>query len=241
MTTGLTYDSYVEQIATMAVVPEDDAQFVIILPQMLTYAENRICRDLDFLQTVTTLTSRSTTDGASTVLLGSDADTPDFIVLQEVNVITPAGTSDPDLGELVPLIPVTKEYLRFVYPSAASKGVPQYFAPITQAQIALGPWPDDDYTLMTVGTTRPASLSAQVTSTFISTYLPDLLIMASMIYISAFQRNFGRANDDPQMAISYEQQYKALLQGADVEEARKKFQASAWSSMSPASNATPSR
>ena len=65
--------------------------------------------------------------------------------------------------------------------------------------------------------------------------------MASMIYISAYQRNFGRASDDPQMAMTYESQYQALLKSAVVEEARKKFDASGWSSQSPATVATPSR
>jgi hypothetical protein len=65
--------------------------------------------------------------------------------------------------------------------------------------------------------------------------------MASMIYVSGYQRNFGRANDDPQMAVSYEGQYKALMQGAMIEEARKKFQSSGWTSMSPSPVATPTR
>jgi hypothetical protein len=67
------------------------------------------------------------------------------------------------------------------------------------------------------------------------------MIMASMIYVSGYQRNFGRANDDPQMAITYESQYQALLKGATMEENRKKFEASAWSSQSPSSSATPTR
>jgi hypothetical protein len=79
------------------------------------------------------------------------------------------------------------------------------------------------------------------TSTFISLYLPDVFIMASMIYISAYQRNFGRANDDPQMAVTYESQYQALLKSAMMEENRKKFEAAAWSSQSPSPVATPTR
>ena len=67
------------------------------------------------------------------------------------------------------------------------------------------------------------------------------MIMASMIYVSAYQRNFGRMNDDPQMAQSYESQYQALKAGAMVEESRKKFQAAAWSSMAPAPIASPTR
>jgi hypothetical protein len=65
--------------------------------------------------------------------------------------------------------------------------------------------------------------------------------MASMVYISAYQRNFGRQSDDPSMAVSYESQYQALVKSATVEEFRKKFAAGGWSSMSPAVVATPGR
>ena len=241
MTTGLTYTTYIKEMAVLAVMPSTDANFVANLPQMITYAENRIQRDLDFLQTQTTLTSRQTANGVQTVTLGSDVNTPDFVVLQEVNVITPAGTTDPNVGSITPLVPVTKEWLRWVYPSSTSKATPLYFAPLTQAIILLGPWPDGIYNLQTIGTIRFDSLSASNTTTFISTYLPDLMLMASMIFISAFQRNFGRASDDPAMAVTYESQYKGLLQGAGVEEARKRFAAGAWSSMAPAPVATPTR
>jgi hypothetical protein len=240
MTTGLTYATYVTQIATLAVVPESDAAFVTILPQMITYAENRMYRELDFLSTVTTNNTYTTTPGtpfASFTLA-------DFITLQQINVITPAGETVPNSGTRNPLLPATKEFLNLVYPSSSSAALPEYFAMFTQDTdnvVLFGPWPDDTYTLELVGTYRPASLSSVNTTTFISTYLPDLLIMASMIYVSGYQRNFGRANDDPQMAVTYESQYKALLQGATVEEARKKFQSSAWTSMSPATVASPTR
>jgi len=62
-----------------------------------------------------------------------------------------------------------------------------------------------------------------------------------MIYISAFQRNFGRQSDDPQMAQSYESQYQILKDSALLEENRKKFEAAAWTSYSPAPAATPTR
>jgi len=64
MTTGLTYTQYVTQIATLAVVEETDPAFVTILPQMITYAENRIYRDLDFLFTSIANTSYGTTVGS---------------------------------------------------------------------------------------------------------------------------------------------------------------------------------
>jgi len=113
--------------------------------------------------------------------------------------------------------------------------------PFNDNVFLFGPFPDAGYSVEIVGTFRPVSLAAATPTTFISTYLPDLMIMASMIYISAFQRNFGRANDDPQMAITYESQYNVLLKGAMVEEARKKFESTGWTSMSPSPVASPSR
>jgi hypothetical protein len=65
--------------------------------------------------------------------------------------------------------------------------------------------------------------------------------MASMIFVSGYQRNFGRQSDDPAMSQSYESQYQALLRGATVEEYRKKFAASGWTSISPSPVATPGR
>jgi hypothetical protein len=119
--------------------------------------------------------------------------------------------------------------------------VPQYFCPFNDNLFYVGPFPDAAYYVEVVGTYRPDSLSASNTETFISLYLPDLFIMASMIYLSAFQRNFGRQSDDPSMAMSYEQQYQLLKQGAQVEESRKKWEAGAWSSQSPSPVASPNR
>ena len=93
----------------------------------------------------------------------------------------------------------------------------------------------------TAAATTIGTVSNGSGTTFISTYLPDMLIMASMIYISAYQRNFGRLSDDPAMAQSYENQYQLLKSSALVEENRKKYESAAWSSYSPAPTATSTR
>jgi hypothetical protein len=311
MTTGLNYAQYVTQISTMAVVQPTDSAFQNILTQMITYAENRMYRDLDFLFTSGSSTAYSLTTGSR--VLNVNADTFPYgtlIVPEQINVITPAGTSNPDLGNRVPLLPTTKEFLDACYGSGlpANRSVPQYWVPFDDYTFLVGPYPDASYTVEIVGTYRPQSLgylppvtsaeyatvtfssahglttgdtitlynffpvgwnatfTVTVTSTttvtvattadpattigtaalpssttFISLNLPDVFIMASMIYVSAYQRNFGRANDDPQMAVTYESQYQALLKGAAVEEARKKFEAAGWSSQSPSTFATPTR
>ena len=234
---GLTYSTYVAQIATMAVVEPTDPAFVTILPEMIDYAELRIYRDLDLLSTV------SSNDAYQMTALNRNFTWPQgtFVTVQNINVITPHTETNPDLGTRVTLLPTTKEFLNVVYANSTNAAVPSYFAMLDDHSIVVGPWPNQAYTVEIVGTIRPATLSAGNPTTFISEYLPDLFIMASMVYISAYQRNFGRMSDDPAMAQSYEGQYQAIRQGALMEEFRKKFQASAWSSITPSPVATPTR
>ena len=249
MTTGLSYagtvsgtTSYITQIATMAVVEENNADFLKILPQMITYAENRMYRDIDFLFTSEASTSYSVSLNSRTITLPVPALAGGtLVVTEQINLITPAGTSNPNLGTRVPLTPTTKEFLDAVYGDSTLTGQPQYWVPFNDNIFFVGPYSDANYTVEIVGTYRPQSLSETNTTTLISLNLPDLFIMVSMIYASAYQRNFGRANDDPQMAVTYEGQYQALLKGAMVEEARKKFEASGWSSQGPTPVATPTR
>jgi len=233
------YNTYVQQIATMAVVPTTDTNYQIILPQMINYAELRMQRDLDFLSTQISNSSYSFTSGNGTLTIP----TSQFVVMETFEVIDGSGNS-------TPLLPVTKEYIQNVYGTGSTTGLPQYFAVyggdtattgLTSQNMIVGPIPDSTYSVRLTGTVRSAPLSASNTTTFISVYLPDMMIMASMIYISAYQRNFGRMNDDPQMAQSYENQYQVLKTSALIEENRKKFEASAWSSYSPAPAATPNR
>jgi len=250
-TTPLTYNGYVNQIATLAVVSTTtvsgvvqgvDAAFNTLIPQMLNYAELRIQRDLDLLPSLTTNTY---TLSSGSNLLTLDID--DFVTVQTVSVVS--GTTT------VPLIPTTKEFLQNVYNDSSSTGQPQYFAMYgstagdygnTSQNIIVGPYANSTYNILLTGTVRMPTLyqyatagTANTSTTFISTYLPDMLVQASMIYISQFQRNFGPASNDPQMGPTYEAQYQALLRGALGEEYRKKFQASAWSSSSSSPVATP--
>ena len=237
--TVMNYNDYVQQIATMAVIPVTDPNFTIIIPQMINYAELRMQRDLDFLSTQTSNTTYSFTSGNNVLTITTSS----FIVLQTVEVIDGSGNS-------TPLLAIGKEYIQNVYPTGSTTGLPKYFAVyggdsatagLTSQNILVGPTPNSGYSARLTGTIRSTPLSATNTTTFISVYLPDLFIMASMIYISAYQRNFGRINDDPAMAQTYESQYQGLLKSAMVEENRKKFQSAAWTSYSPSPFAAPTR
>ena len=244
---GLSYTTYIQQVALMAVVDSvSDANFVTLIPSMIDYAEKRLYRDLDLMEVSAALSGPSYTIPAGTRQVNFPKTLPDgsaFTVSEQINLILPAPGTDPEAGTRVPLTPVTKEFLDAVYGSTlvANRAQPIYYAPFNDATFLVGPVADQTYGVEIIGTVRPASLSPSNTTTFLSTYFPDLLIMASMIYISGYQRNFGRQADDPQMAMSYETQYQLLLKGAVSEENRKKYEASAWSSQGSSSTATPGR
>lgn len=234
---SLTYAEYVTTVATMAVVDPANTSFLAILPNAIDYTELRIQRDLDLLATVNSNTTFALTANQRALTFTQGT----FVTIQDVNVLTPVGTSNPNAATRNPCLIVSKEYLDYTWPSASGAAVPNLAAPFNQNTLYFGPWPDQGYTVELVGTVRFTPLSASNTTNFLSTYFSDLYVQASLIYISQFQRQFGAAANDPQMPGSYEAQYQLLLKSANIEERRKMFQSVAWTSQSPSPVATPSR
>lgn len=246
---ALTYNGWVSQIANLAVMQTTtvngvmqgvDATFNTLIPQALNYAELRIQRDLDLVQLFEN-NNYTLAQSANTLSIP----VTDFVTIQTVQI------------NGAPLLPVSNEYIQNVYTSAGQTGQPQYFAirggdnatyGNTSTVLYFGPTADQSYPVFIRGTARLPSLysyanqaQAATQTTFISTWLPDLLVQASMIMISQLQRNFGPTSNDPEMPGSYEAQYRNLLLGAQAEEARKRFAASGWTSYSQPVIATPGR
>lgn len=212
----LNYTTYVAELANLTVIDSANANFQAIIPNCIDYAELRIQRDLNFLQTVVQDSSTTTASGTRTVTIPSA-----FVVVNAVNVIT--GTSR------VPLTPVSRDIIDVLWPDTGQTAVPAIYSMVTQWLMLLGPTPNAAYTLQVIGTQRFPSLSASNTTTFISTYLPDLFLAASMVFMSGYMRDFGAQTDDPKMAQSWENQYEVLKASANDEELRKHLWASSWS------------
>lgn len=253
-TTPLTYNSWLQNIASLAVIyldpvsglPVDQNFLNNIVPQCLNYAELRIQRDLDLL-------ALQTDDETYTLTAGSNilpVYVNDFVTIQTIQVVN--GT------KATALVPTSKEFLMAVYDDSSIQGLPRYFGPLggdnptsgnTYINFLIAPTPDQNYPLVIIGSSRIPSLASfannpatvNTSTTFISTWLPDLLVAASMIYVSGYQRNFSASGDDPQTAVHWEQQYQALSKAARTEEACKRFRGSAWSSEQPSPIATPAR
>ena len=147
----------------------------------------------------------------------------------------------PDNGTRNQLVPCSRDVLDILWPSTTGAGVPALYAMITDQEIIVGPAPGAAYTCEVIGTIRPPPLSASNTVTVLTLYLPDVFLAASMVYMSAYMRNFGAQADDPKMATSWESHYQTLLASANVEEMRKKYSSGAWSSLQPTPIATSGR
>lgn len=239
---SLTYTSFVAELAVLAQFNPSDANFLANLPSCIDYATDRVTRELNLLSTITQNSTLTTSVGSRVVNLATL--NPVFNTLQDINVITPAGTTNPDLGGRTTLTIQSRAFMNAVYGTAPAAGgtaaTPQYFAMVTDQIIQVGPYPDAVYTLEIIGTVRPTPLSPTNATNWIGTYLPDLFLAAAMIFMSGFMRSFGQQADDPKLAMSWETIYVALRDSAATEDAMRKYFSTGWSAQLP-SQFTPAR
>lgn len=236
----INWTSYVVSLGNLLVVSTTDTGFQTVLPNIVDDAEQRLYRELQLQNTVMIDTSAAIGTGSRSFPLPATNGT--FYVVNSVYAITPAGTTTANLGTRNALVPASRDYLDFTYPSSNGSGVPKYFSMTTQTSLIVGPWPDQAYQMEVVGTVRPAPLSTSNLTTILSVYFPDLLIAASVVFGAGYLQNFGAASvDSPQMAVTWEAHYQKLIESAQTEEAMKKFTSQGWSSKAPAPLATPAR
>lgn len=230
---AINYTTYYSQIANLLVISSADTNLATMVPGMIDYSEQRIYRELNLLSNQVRDSANNLTANSRTFPLPSTFGR--FVVVQDVNVITPVGAGSSN-GTRNTLNPCALAMLDFLYPSEtapSSTSVPQLFAMVDQNTIAVGPSPDTTYNVEVIGTIRPTPLSAANSSTFLTSYLPDLFIAASMVFGSGYTRDFSAIGDNPQMGASWESQYQKLLASATAEEIRKKYNATFVAQYSP--------
>lgn len=227
---SLTYDTYVSQLANLMATSSANAEFQVFLPGCIDYAEQRIYRELDplYVQTTDTTTLSS---GNREVTPPTSIGT--YITVDQLNIITPV-TATSTNGTRNPLTPVSPEVMDALYPSGQTvTSVPAFYAMRSPTIVLLGPSPDAGYQAEFIGIQRPTALSSNNTTTFLTTYCPDLFVAASMVFAMGYQRDFGAQADDPKGSQSWENQYQMLFRSAVMEQARAKWESDGWTSQSP--------
>ncbi len=231
---SLTYTQYINSIVNLMPVPSSsDPGFQGMVSNMIDDAEQRLYRELDLVDTIHFDDSAVCNPSFGNIfILPTTNGTP--VVVTEFNVYSPAGT----FNNVNVVVPASTQMINSLFDYA---GIPQYFANIGNGTLLLGPAPDQAYTVETWATYRPAPLSVSNATTLLSVFLPDLFVAASMIFASAYMKNFGAAVDDPKMGVTWQSHYDQLLMSAHTEEQRKKFTSQGWSPNEPTSLATPPR
>jgi hypothetical protein len=240
-----TYASFQTALASEMVVPNNnvnDPNFVLILPTIIDYAEQRCYRELDCLHAETQQWfpmapyQRAQPFLASLATSANPSPAQQILIVERVT-IEPVGAAPPVAGVQPttggePARPATVDYLDAVYsglfPNPGPFGRPVNFAPLTDTILAFGPTPDQAYSFVIHGKCRPVPLylaapANGTQTTFLTQVLPDLFLAAAMVSAMGYRHNFGAQSDDPRSAVSWEGQYNELLGSAKNEETRKRF------------------
>lgn len=216
----LTYSTYVSSLANMLVVPVTDPGFLAMVPNCLDDAELFLQRKLDLVDSSVRDSSATFTLSTRNFTLPTTLGT--YIVVNQLNVITPVGTTNPELGTRHSLIPTSIDMLDFLWPSSTGSTLPVYFSMMDQDQAIVGPFPDQTYNVEVVGSQRFTPLYVSQTTSPLSVFFPDLLLAWSLVFASGYQRNFGSMADDPKQAMSWKSHAEDLLADAIREENEKK-------------------
>ena len=98
------------------------------------------------------------------------------------------------------------------YNSTNAQGLPKYFSYWDEQQLVLAPIPDLTYTMQLNYILKPAGLSANNTTTYLSQQFPNGLLYACLVEAYGFLK--GPAD----MIQFYEQKYQSMLQGFSIEQ-----------------------
>ena len=147
------------------------------IPDFITFAENRLRRELRVRQMLKSVTT-SSVSGDSTVEVPSDfLEIRDFVAL--TNPITPLSYSSPSILSNDPV--------------ASQVGVPRSYT-ILANEFLLAPVPDGVYTLRLLYYSAPAYLSSSNTSNVFLNIAPDALLYASLLEAEPYLMNDARIN-----------------------------------------------
>lgn len=219
----MNYLEYAMEIANQIPVDKTSSGFQSLLPATIQYAEQRIYRELNLLSTRIRNSSANCTANNRSFTLPTNLGT--FITVTEISIITPSSATASN-GTRNVLMSAAKKLVDTVAPintATSATAIPSMYYMLDQATVIFGPSPGAAFNVEVTGTIRPTPLSASNTTTFLTTYLPDLFVAASMVYAGNNMRDFGIEAGNSALAQSWEQQYQALFASANAEETRKRY------------------
>lgn len=225
-----------------AAAPSSDPNFNNIIPRAIEYTENRIQRDMDLINTYVIDSTGTLTANSRNFTYSVHSGT--FIVVTQVSLLLENSNST-QIYRQPPLLMVSWETLNSFYPQdiplTPSPSYPQYWAPTNGLGGIVGPAPDAAYGIELVGTQRFTPLSSANISNFLTIFMPDVYLAASMVFLYQYQRDLGAGSDDPQAGVTWNTTYETLMKPAYIENMRATFRSTGWNGRLPSQIATPSQ
>lgn len=220
----MNYLEYGIRVANLLPINVTNTQFQNMLPSMIEYAEQRIYRELNLLETRVANSTLTTTPNSRDFTLPNPSAGP-YITVVGINVITPANTPLLAGGTRNSIPSRSRMLVDFMCPSdlATSPVVPKMYYMRNQNTVIIGPSSTVPYYIEVVGTIRPYPLSPTNPNTYLTTFLPDLFTAASMVFAGNYLRDFGQEAGGANIAQGWEQEYQALFASANAEETRKRY------------------
>lgn len=220
LTTQLTDLLEYPLVSASSATPSSDTNFNNILPAIINDAEQRIYREVDFLN------DRKENSTLPVTISSRNYTIPTEIkIVQSLAIITPVSTI-PSLGERISLLRVSVDALNAIWPQESVTGVPKqnqaWYAMLSDTQALIAPTPAAAYTAEVTGVFRPTAMSATNTTTYLATNFPDLFLAACMCFGTAFQRDLGAESENPQLSSSWENIFQLRKASVLDEEARRR-------------------
>lgn len=103
-------------------------------------------------------------------------------------------------------------YMKEYWPSSSQTGIPKYYSVWDEDSFYVAPTPDQNYTVELGYIRKPASISAENPTTWISTRAPEALLYACLVQAYSYTKG-------PEGMLAYfEKSYQQALQGLGVEQ-----------------------
>jgi hypothetical protein len=193
----MTYDELVTNIRNYT---EVDANVFTpaVINTFITFAENRILRDID-LDVFKLEATANMTSGNKFLTAPSD-------ILTHRYLMVTSGTDQIFLDFR------DTSFMKEYWPNGATTGVPKYYSVWDQNTFYIAPTPSASFAVEMGYIYRPEQLSSTNNTTWISTNAPEALFYACLIQAYSYTKG------PPDMMATFDASYKQALQGLGIEQ-----------------------
>ena len=200
-----------------------------VFPQATQYAEQRITQEVPLLGNRQQLVGNWFTDGATNTFSLSTLPLP-ITVVEGFALFSPAGTTGSSGGTRIVFEETSLDAINTMWPKVLPAVDPstamwlgRYWAMLNAETIIYAPTAPANFLAEVTALFVPNALSSGEDETYLSMNYPSLYECGCLIFLAAaYKRNASAASDDPQMSVTWENQFTRLKAAAEFEEKRRR-------------------